>query len=747
MGPQPQRRVKLRRKLAVLASTTALVGVMPVVGLVSPITALAQDAAAEEGSFIEEIVVIARRREETLQKVPEAITVFTAQQIEDGRIEQITDFIAHTPNVEIFYGQQPGVFQMTVRGITQANQAEAPVTMVVDGVTLPYPNSFSKALFDIEQIEVLRGPQGALYGQNAIAGAINIVTKQPTNEFRGRIKGRAGRGGDYRASASLSGPLVKDRILFRVGGFYQDFDGLIESAFMPGFDQDFQESAGFRAELKFLPSDRFTADVSLFYEDADWGGSPLVPRSLSQGSMIPFVDTATLNSNIVVGRPSQDIPTLTSREVYGGSLKLELETGFATLTSITAWEALEEHLQQDLDLSNISFIELTDQATDNEGFTQEIRIVSPGDRRLRWIVGGFYQSLDRQIDDFIGLNLNLVTAADPSPANKFIVPFVENLEDQNHDSSAAFAQFNYDITEQLELTLAARYDRAERSQHNEGFNPGGPFTSDLGTVFEEFLPKATLAYAWREGALVYATFSKGFRPGGFNSGQSIMVGDAFDAEKTTNFEIGFKTSFIDNRVTFNGAVFYTDYENQQIQLVQITPSGAAEGTFTIDKTSVIGFEFELRARPAVGFDLTAGLGFQDAEIDKFGENLGSAVDPTAFEGNRVPRVSKFNFSAAAQYQRPVMNDIDAFMRIDFYHKGTLYWFPDNIDKQKPYSLVDLQIGLRGEKWALMAYGENIFGEEYDILFFDTFFTGTPMQFNFANRSFKPTYGLEASFSF
>ena len=225
------------------------------------------------------------------------------------------------------------------------------------------------------------------------------------------------------------------------------------------------------------------------------------------------------------------------------------------------------------------------------------------------------------------------------------------------------------------------------------------------------------------------------------------MGDAFDAERTTNYELGFKSSFMNNRVTLNGAFFSTNYKNQQIQLVQITGSGASEATFTIDKVAVNGFELELRARPVNGLDLMAGLGVQDAIIKNFGKNLGSAVDPTAFEGNSVPRVSKFNFSAAVQYTHPVTDDTDAFMRADFYHKGTLYWLPDNLDKQTPYSTVDVQFGIRGEGWTLTAYGENIFDKEYDILFFDVFSTGAPMQFNFANRSFKSTYGLEASFNF
>ncbi len=201
--------------LAIAACATQLLSGTTAVAQESPNTA----PNAESGA-LEEVVVTARYRSEDLQSVPEAITAFSAPEIRDARIQKFGDFAALTPNVEFFPSSSPGVFQMSIRGISQANEGLPPIVMVVDGVTLPYENSFTMPLFDIQSIEVLKGPQGALYGQNAIGGAVVVNTVQPTNNFDGRVTASYGGFGENEVTGIISGPIIKDTVLFRLAGFH-----------------------------------------------------------------------------------------------------------------------------------------------------------------------------------------------------------------------------------------------------------------------------------------------------------------------------------------------------------------------------------------------------------------------------------------------------------------------------------------------------------------------------------------------
>jgi iron complex outermembrane receptor protein len=700
---------------------------------------------------LEEVTVTARRREESLQKVPESVTVFTDTQIEGARIRRLRDFVTMTPGFEIHDGESPGIFRMSIRGITQTNQGDAPVTMVVDGVTLPYANSFGKALFDIEQIEVLKGPQGSLYGQNAIGGAVLVRTRQPTNEFSGRLTASYGNHESSQLIGAISGPIVEDKVLFRLSGYMSDDEGDMRYAFFPDEYASRESRDALRGDLTVNFTDELTLALGASVGYTFYGGAPLVPKALSAGSGIPGVTTEQVNENIVLGRPSQTSPDLPrNRQHYWDvSAKLDLELEFGTFTAVTAYQSIDERETQDLDVSHIPFVygnlnNLID------AISGEVRFSSRDTGSFHWVIGAAALNTDRDYDiDPVYVNLALLTTGDLDPADAVYVPFTQTLQEQDLDAYAIFGQAEWEPSDFWQITVGGRYDEDPRKSVTTGFTPAGPLTPlSQKRTFREFQPKGSVRYSITPNANVYFTVARGFRPGGFNSGTNAAVVQAFDAETTTSYEVGAKFELFDRRLLLSTAAFYTDYKNQQLSLVSVSSSGVSQDNFTVDRTRIQGLEIEVQARPLEGLDLNAGFAYTDGQIKEFGDSLtGSAFDPSSYVGNDVPLVSEYTFNASAQYARPIMQSLEGIVRLDVERKGRLYWEPDNKAERSPYTQVDASVGVRGDWWELRAYGENIFDKRYDTLYFDNLFVGAPGGFNFAYLSKGVRYGLEGTVRF
>lgn len=717
-----------------------------VAGELGPQTALCAD---DQADTLQEVVVTATRRAEKLSEVPDSLTVFTAQQIEDARIQSLEDFIELTPNFEIHRGQGPGVFQMSIRGVSQANMGEAPVTMVVDGVTLPYASSFGMPLFDVQQIEVLKGPQGALYGQDSIGGAIVITTKQATKNFEASLYQSVGRGGEVRTEGILSGPISDDRFLFRIAAMYYDTPGLVDFAYIPRA-ADYENTKAIRAELKAILSDDLTAVLAYDWHRTTGGALPLVPQSQSFGSGIPGVSTDQINAHIVYGVSSNDTPNLNNYYGNSGSLKIDWTLPSATLTSVSAVEELEQTATQDLDVTGIPFVRENPGHIPVHGWLEDLHLASTGSSPFQWMFGLFAQQVRYEFNYIVQLNTNLFAPVpDLSPANANWIDFQYNDLSQHLDAYAGSAQVSYKFTNNLQLTVSGRYDynpRTSQTTTNTGVEP------ELKATFKEFEPKASLSYAFMAfGAEqhAYFTYAKGYRPGGFNSGANSEVELAFPSETTQNFEIGAKLSLFDNRAFLDVAAFHNIYNNQQQTLVVVGPSGGATSdVFSIDKTKINGFEVALQTQPVRGLEVGFGFGYTDATISNFGNSLeGTGLNAADFNGKTVPLVAKYTGNLSIQQTIPLSEHMSGFYRLDFSRTGKLYWYPDNRYSQDPYNLVNAQVGTRFAHWYWDIYGRNVFGQKYNVLFFDNNFVRTPSGINFSYRSLPSTYGIEARYNF
>jgi len=715
-------------------------------------TAGAQSSA---GQLLEEIVVTARRRNEALQDVPISLTAFTADDIDSAGIETPHDFIALTPNVTIVQVQNAGNSFVTIRGITQNRNTEPSVATLVDGVLMSNPAQFNQELFDIEQIEVLRGPQGAVYGRNAIGGAILINTRQPTDEFEGRVRIGADSGTGYKLQGAASGPLgSSDDWKWRGAFSYKDTDGYLDNVYLGEKADPYKDVSG-RLKFLYAPSDSFTADIRVSFSQLDSQAlyynirSPLpdpnlgfpVPPSIGHDDG----DPNSVNDTSLPIRVNN--PGVNERDLTNLSLKLDWQVGGGTLTSITSVDTLEELLTGD----NFDFVPIDEsigvafgffdtnqsQYLDMDTVSQEIRFTSSADERLRWIAGAYMITTDRFIST--GSMLDFGQGVFPvfrSPAGNFPTddsirpenPQLTYLADsQDNFAWAVFAELAYDFSDRLEGTFSLRYDEDTRENTTEtptAFLPNsslpgvpqGAFGEVREHTWDDWQPRVSLRYAASDTATFYGSLAHGFRSGGFNQtgvgtvaldSGFVGVGDLFDQETTDTLEVGYKGVFNNGRLTTNVSVYTTEAEGSYFFIFLQQNSTQNLGNFLgVDYT---GLELELSARLTDNLDLDFGLGITDSEIT-------DSLNPQDI-GDKASNVSENTVNLGLQYRFPLRNGANLAFRGDFQRLGKTAFFdneqPDTNDRD-PVNLLDLRFGYEsGDDWSVMLWGKNVTDEEYN----------------------------------
>ncbi len=671
---------------------------------------------AADDSAIEEIIVTSRYRAERLSDIPDSITAFTAEDIERHRIERINRVASLTPNLRFSDDQEVGVSTLVIRGVRQnRGTGQPPVSFRIDGVSATNNLLTTQDLFDIESVDVLRGPQGALYGRNAIGGAILIATRQPTAAPELGLRFTASEGQDYVLAGSASGPLAGERLLGRVAFRLQDREGQLRNAYLDNALVDYKEAAAFRGKLLFTPSDRLRIDLRANYLDQDAGSGYFMPGTDF------FLPLPPPNEPIVVDVPEFEIQSnkvgesfVESKEV---SAKVDYDLGWATLTSITSFTDVDSGNDQDLDQTFVEAIDIV-VIDKSETVAQELRLVSDSERALRWVAGMSFFSQDR----FRSLATTFLGTPVPAAA-----------QDLRLEDFAVFGNLSYDVTEDLEVTLAFRWDEETPEDLTQGRS----------STFRELQPKVSLAYNFREGLLGYVTVGKGFRAGGFNNvapGSSFLPG--FDRESLVSYEAGVKASGFDGRLRAGMSLFFIDYTDQQFFLFDQT---GTQANINIKKSEIAGGEFELTAQPSDAWMLNLGVGFTDSEIVEYEDIPGVLVPASAIVGREVPGAPVVSASIAAQHTVALNASYDLVTRVDAEHRGKTYWTLDNLDTQPAYELVNLSLALENERWAARAYVNNLFDEEYIEWYFGARFIGLPADIAWPSR--RRQAGIEFSVSF
>jgi iron complex outermembrane recepter protein len=710
----------------------------------------AQDATPSATEEIDEVLVTARRRSETFKDVPITVNVFSKEAIESAGIQKPADFIARVPNMTLVETQNAGNAFVVVRGISQARNSEPSVAVLVDGVLETNPAEFNQELFDIEQIEVLKGPQGAVYGRNAIGGAIIIRTADPGDEFGGRVKLGYGNGSAVRAQAGIAGPLG-DIFKYRASLSYYDTDGYLPSTYLGGKADPVENLSG-RARLSFEPSDTFSGDVRVSFDNLDTRGFYFViPRDDEANPFSTF--TTPPNANDVKSPIQVDQTGVDNRDLFTGALRLNWETGAGTLSSVSAYNSTEEIITGDaydfrpaansifnvllgFDLNQSQFLDLS-------SWSQELRFTSKDEGRVRWIAGAYFVHTDRfistgnMVDD--GTGVHPVYHEPRLTGNNPSATFLADTQD--NDAWAVFGDVTFEINDQLELDVALRYDEDARENTTNtppAFLPDP--SASTGEVrkktFSETQPKFTLRYKPTDDITIYGGWSRGFRSGGFNQTGVGAVADAsgiagvndiFEAEVADTWELGFKGQFLDRRLNVGLSVFDTESTNGYFFVFLAANSTQNLGNLDADYK---GAEFEISGKIGDNLELFGSYGYTDSEIT-------GMEDPSVI-GNQAPLVSKNTYNLGAQWRQPVGNNLAVALRADLQHVGETWWEPYNTTSRDPIDLVDLRLGLEGEKWAVTAWSKNLTDEKYNAEF-------SPGGFLF--RALPLRYGVEFSYDF
>ena len=697
------------------------------------VAAIACGAPEVYAQNLEEVVVSARKRNETLEDAPISVKAFTESEIRSAGISTPQDFVDLTPNVTLVQTQNAGNSFLNIRGVSQARNSELSAAVLIDGVLMSNPTQFNQQLFDIEQIEVLRGPQGALYGRNAIGGAITINTKQPGDEFEGRLEAGVDSGPGYKVRGTVSGPLSDD-IRFRLSGSYMDTDGFINNPVL-GEEADPVEDASARLRLIWDVTEAFSADFRLSYSMLD-----------TQALYFRIAPDADDLLPVRVNNPGNN-----EREFVSSSLKLEWVGEAGTFTAITAYDDVNEVLSGDqfnflpraessfnadpfgdfikfltgdpvTDLSQNQYLEI-------ESISQEVRFASPEENRLRWIAGAYAIATDRyistgnQIDRGFGVfdvekdfrPSVFVDPTDPSPQLNILA------DGQDNFAWAVFGQLAYDVTDRIEASLSLRYDKDERENTTltpELYNTSGldlQFGDQRDESWDAWQPKFTLRYQPNDDMTVYADVSRGFRSGGFNQtgvGEAANqpgVGDLFDEQISDTYEIGAKGNFWDGRASASVALYYTQFDGAYFFFFD--PGTSTQNLGNIDETDYLGIEIEANAAFSDNFSGYVGFGYTDSEIQR-------AADPS-WVGNQAPLVSEYTLNVGGVYRQPtgLLGGAEFVARADFSRTGETWWEPANTTSRSPINLLDLRIGFEAmDSWTLTLWGKNVFDEEYNTEF-------------------------------
>lgn len=687
--------------------------------LVVPLIALPQLVLAQENVTLEEVIVTSQRREQPLQDVPVAVTALSDRELEARGVTSMHDVLPTIPNVTYDESFTVGNSFVSVRGVAQINNADSPVAIVVDGVPQNNQKQLRMELFDVERIEVLKGPQGALYGRNAIGGAINIVTKPPSDHLSGWAQAGLGSGELRTISGALSGPLADDKVGFRISAAYADSDGNVRNTFL-NEKVDFFTAKDVRGRLLFKPTASVDIDVRASYSDVD--GGAVMDASMTAG--------APGNANREV-LPRSDILGSSARKISDATMKLDWRAGAGTLTAISAYTDLEEGYYGDLDFCNpvqcpTGIFGLGPQADQRQALdvrllSQELRFTSPDDQALRWIAGAFY----------------INTRRDLATVGRFLIPdippitFLNSDESNDNDAYSVFGQLDYDFTARTTLGVSVRYDRDEREQTDVGTPAGATRTIS----FDKVQPRVVLSHKLTDDQLAYATYGTGFRSGGFNG----IGGRPFEAETLDNFELGYKSTWLDRRLRVNAAVFRSKSDDYQFFYIDFN-AGGAQVIDNLSEVEFTGAELEVQAQVTRGWSVYASLAALDSDIKAFDP----ALTVPAARGNYSPKTQKSSVSLGTQYEFPVGTLIGR-VRADYNRWGKRYWHPDNVDVRDPVNMLDLRLSVSGERWTVTAWGRNLLDEFYWQDFNSARF-GAP-GVDIGSPSQPDTYGVEFRYEF
>ena len=680
--------------------------------------------------MLEEVIITAQKREQGLQEAPISLAVFDQGAIERLGITNVGDIANNVPNLRATtFGVSPTTLRFYIRGIGIADAQvtqDPPVGIYLDNVYLARNTSLTLDVADIERIEVLRGPQGTLYGRNTTGGAINMVTVKPSNEFQFKQLFSFGKYSHLRSKTIANIPL-SDTFAAKIAYEHNERDGWIENKGQGDDFNQYDRDAG-RIDLRWTPNEDFTLDYSYDRSENDFTANYYQVGELSAlaGIILPGVITPSYD------RPDKAVlPTRLKNskdESWGHALTLSYQTGWGELKSITAYRELEQYAYMDYS-SNPTVSIFTNDPLDmeHEQFSQELQLIGNSrDNSLEYVAGLYYFSEEGS-----------EVALDTLPLFGLLLP--RDVQAEN-DAIAAYAEVAWtpDGSSPWTLTAGGRYTRDKREASNN-IDPKADVT------YSNFSPSLMATYALSDEINLYAKVVTGYKSGGYNLRATFFAQD-FDEETLTSYEFGWKAELMDRRLRFNGALFFMDYEDLQLNiLVPNQPNPTLTQTQNAGEAEISGLEVDLTV--AVSESLTASLayGYLDTEVKKV-----KGDDASLWDLANSPRHSlstNINWKVAEFELGQVEYDIDYSWRDDSRTDSRINT-GSAIDS---YGVLNMRLSLTGQDWfgdgeyTVALWGRNLNDEEY---FTDTFgsFNGIHAA-DIGSYGDPRTYGVDLSYSF
>ena len=671
---------------------------------------------------ISEIVVTARKQSESLQDVPMSIAAVSGKDLESAGYTELNNVARLSGNV-FFEAADRSKPQIYIRGVgTRSYDAgsDSSVGVFVDGVYLGRFGALDMDLMDVQRVELLRGPQGSLYGRNTIGGAISVVTSDPSATMRGRLTselGKSGIGGDwlYSLGASISGPIAGDDVRgsISVARRYRSGYQPVSVANIRGGSEDAWSGRG---KLMFKLGEA-TLRLAADYSHLDGPPLVLVPNGL--GGVAP--DPGPVTPGYVTPADPTDpyhpkSDTLGQgivKKTYGGSAQLNVPLGAIELTSITALRKLKLSELDDLDGTTLPF-QVYLAGEDGKQFSQELRLNYQSDK-LKVLLGAYYSSENVNRTETIAFGPASLLSALVSPA-----PLQWDFGlDLKAKSYALFGQLQWEPVENLSLTLGGRYswDEKKVAFDTRSTVPGfiiSDFTTPLSRKWHSFDPSASLSYKFNDDVMGYVSYTSGFKSGAFQfiAVSPVVAQQVANPESVDSFEAGMRTTLLDRHLRLNAAVFSMNYRDlQQLRLIQFAPGVTAILTANAANSRIKGFEMEGRAVFDSNWSLDFSYGYLDARFKDY--VFDASLD---FSGNRMQRAPEHTLSLGLNFEATTgLGDLTT--RLGYSYRSSIFFEADNnvVDPQSSegnLGLWDASLNLKNGNWTIGIWGRNLTDERY-----------------------------------
>jgi iron complex outermembrane recepter protein len=737
-------------------------------------------------SEIEEVIVTATRRSETQQSVPISITALSAQRLELAGMDGVRDIAMVTPGLNM--ENRSDAYVPYIRGIgaqdTSGGQ-EASIAIYIDGVYQSSVHAGALTFNNIDRVEVLKGPQGTLFGRNATGGLIHVITREPGQELE--VLGKVGYG-DYNTLRSqlYVGGGIAENLVADIALNYKDQGDSWGTNVFDGREYATITDKGVRTKWVWTPFEGSKIVFAADWQEHDTGMGnirSLLPGAVGADGSVKSGGFYDVNMNFPGPQISETIPngqdgnqTDGVIENWGILLKAEQDLSWADFVSITAYRGLEQYNVFDTDALPSSVVEASQDVNDTSTFTQEFQLLSNSEGRLNWILGAFYLNDE---SGYQGPNGLTISGSQVIPIPGAYVSFVDAIKTQ---SIAAFAEATYEITDYTRLTLGARYTHESKELGGEQriftVFPGVLFAGAPALVtipFDESFEAANgveLKETWTEptykisvehdlveDVMIYGSYNRGFRSGSYNT--VGVTGVPVEPELVDAYEVGFKSEWLDRRVRLNGAFFYYDYQGLQVVLTR----GPSTDLINAGEAEILGFDGELEASVSDTTTLRLGVSLLDTEYVEFEEgNLCShrgadgrtrpgtspqtVGQPCSVEGNTLVRSPENTVNLGLSYRQPVSFGVVGGS-LDFMWSDSFYWEVDNRLEEPSKALLNGALYWRSSdsRWGLTLWGRNMTDEKYST-FSVAQATGSPSGIgDHYNPAAPRTWGMDLNFEF